>query len=375
VFVDAVLIATIEKSPAFTFGANYYFAIDVSNIVQNQCAPKAQNITSVFDPVLNQPVNISNTDCHASIGLIVTYFYRDPVTNILTNLGITDTIPFNYEAVIATRQTRETMDLDAYVMQGGTGAGLFLTNHTLPYKICASENMFLTSIPYLSNGFEVVTFDSAGATLDTGIAAITPPSDYTPLTIGVGLPNLATQTYVNGSVNTADPAIAGWIITMGNWYNFGGSYLFIAASEPHVFNLVECCGDSVRLHFLNRLGGADAYTFKARRKISEKTKSDIAQKPLSWGYSLPPNLIQDKGRFKIQNETVRTYELESTFYDASDGAWIAELLSSPEVYMETPDGLISVVVEDGSITTDESREFSKVTVVVTEANNISTQQN
>jgi methanogenic corrinoid protein MtbC1 len=124
------------------------------------------------------------------------------------------------------------------------------------------------------------------------------------------------------------------------------------------------------------LGGVDAYTFTNKKTVFEGTKSDQAQKPQSFNYSnTPPTTTYDKGRFKIQQIVNKSYELESTFYDAFWGQWIAELLSSPEVYMETSSGLVAVVIEDSQIKIEETNELVNVTLTIVEANEISVQQN
>jgi hypothetical protein len=124
------------------------------------------------------------------------------------------------------------------------------------------------------------------------------------------------------------------------------------------------------------LGGVDAYTFTNKKTVFESTNSDQAQKPQSFNYAnTPPTTTYDKGRFKIQQVVNKSYEVESTFYDAFWGSWIAELLSSPEVYMETPSGLVAVIIEDSQIKIEETNELVNVTLTIVEANEISTQQN
>ena len=109
--------------------------------------------------------------------------------------------------------------------------------------------------------------------------------------------------------------------------------------------------------------------------MQESTKSETAQKPLGWLTTVPPATSYDKGVFKIHQEVTKEYEVESTFYDQQDGAWIAELLSSPEVYMETSDGLIAVVIQDSKITLSENEELLNVAIQFIEANYISVQSN
>ncbi len=170
-------------------------------------------------------------------------------------------------------------------------------------------------------------------------------------------------------------------IATGNYYSIQAGNLtlpstFVLQGVKYMYKVVECCNErTVRLHWLNRLGGSDAYTFTSKKKVEEKTKSETAQKPLSWSTSVPPSTSFDKGMFKIFQEVTKEYEVESSFYTEQEGAWIAELLSSPEVYMETSDGLIAVVIQDSSITLSENEELLNVVIQFVEANYISVQSN
>ena len=142
-----------------------------------------------------------------------------------------------------------------------------------------------------------------------------------------------------------------------------------------MFKMVDCCANKVRLHWLNRLGGSDAYTFTNKKIVLESNSSEIAQKMQTWIQASPSVYTWDKGRYKIQQTVLKEYEVESTFYDVSWGEWLAELLSSPEVYMETSSGLVSVVITDSQIKIEETNELINVTVKFSESNNISVQQN
>jgi hypothetical protein len=156
----------------------------------------------------------------------------------------------------------------------------------------------------------------------------------------------------------------------------GGVWSFFPFSQIRTYKKIECCNErSTRLHWLNRLGGADAYTFSSKKTIQQKNKSELAQVPQTWSYTTPPTTIYDRGLFKIAQEVTVEYEVESKFYSETEGAWIAELLSSPEVYLETSDGLVAVVITDSNITTTENDELLNVTISFVEANNISVQQN
>lgn len=379
IVVNGSGVTSISKSTTFEISGTYYFEFDVSKILQLSSAPKAQDKSTIFPNTLNIPYNIDNTDSHTEVGLIVSYYYNDPITGLLTQYGTIDTIPFGYPAINGTRQTKDwnNMGLDDYIMQLYNNSP-FLTNAPQFYKLCREENHYISFVQDTSDTVRVITQDSSGAGIDDGLFAISPNIDLVPTTIGVGVPNLNGVTYFSGSVNINNPNIAQYQIIVGNSYAFGGGgYIFVATSEIRVFGLIECCSErTLRLHWMNRLGGIDAYTFRSKKTITEKNKSEIAQKPItSWGYSLPVAQSYDKGKFKINNNTFVEYEAESTFYTEEEGAWIAELLSSPEVYLETDYGLVSVVITDSNIKLVENDELLNITITFIESNNVSTQSN
>jgi hypothetical protein len=377
VYVDSQLEAVIQKAPHLEFGGTYFFKIDVSKVLKNKNAPLSSNLTTIFGSstgALNVPVNNVNKDCHSNYFIIVTYFYRDPTTGLLTDLGVTDNSA-TFEAIIATRQTRDDMDLSQYLMSG-VGTTPFLSNRYLSsgiaemIDIISDENYFKTFLPYTSDAFEVKTYDSSNVLIDTGVAAITAPTDSRPTTIGLGVPNLTAQAYIAGAVNILNPSVAIYTVQVGTWTG-----VFAGRSALLIFTLDTCCNDrAFRLHYMNRLGGAEAYTFNSRKAIEEVNKSDIAQRPQTWGFVAPPNTIYDKGKFKIQNTNFTQYRLEGLFYDENDAQYIKDLLSSPEVYWETSDGLVAVVVLDAAFTISETETFTKLELTVVEANDNSVQQ-
>jgi len=382
VYVDGTLEATIQRAPFLEFAGIYYFSIDVSSVLRNKKAPLSSNLTTIFGNsigAIGVPAGNTNTDCHADVFIIVTYFYRDPTTGLLTDLGVTDN-SITTEAIIATRQTRDNMDLAPYVM-GTPGFNPWLSNRPLDSSgqfeyidICETENYYHTCIPYTSNCFEVNTYDINGTPIDTGLAAIPVPSDTRPVTIGLGVPNLTAQPYFDGAVNILDPNIAYYRVRVG-FATFAGVWFFSGRSVLLQFNLGECCEDrAFRLHFMNRLGGAEAYTFNSRKVVEEVNKSEVAQKPQTWNFATATTNVFDKGKFKIQNTNLTQYRLEGKFYDESEAEYIKDLLSSPEVYWETSDGLVAVVVLDAVFTKSETETFTKLELTVVEANDNSVQQ-
>lgn len=398
VAVDLTTATNIQKVTSYNIGTTYYFIFDVSKVLQTYSAPKSTGKTTIFPDVLNTQYQQANPDIHTTVGLIVSYFYIDPATGLVTNLGIFDTVTVGYPAIAATRQTRDwnNMGLLDYVLDypvvGGVYDRYFLTK--LPYVyptaatktnnpilICkqqgnrGAENLTMTYVPSsTTNALRVIRYDSDQNQIGVaGFIQITPGSTLTPRTIGAGVQQLISTTMTPSNPMTS--------IQVGDYYSIQAGNLvlpstFTLQGVKYMFKVVECCGDrSTRLHWINRLGGAEAYTFKSKKIVSEKTKSETAIKPLGWNITAPYTNIYDRGTFKINQETVTEYEVESTFYDTEQGEWIAELLSSPEVYMETPNGLIAVVITDSNITISENDELLNLTISFVEANEISLQSN
>jgi hypothetical protein len=399
IVVDSVVVTTIRKPPAYTVGGgpiDYYFEFDVSKVLQTVSAPNSKIITSVFPKDLNQSYNVLNNDCHTSVGLIISYYYIDPVTNTLTQLTsmgspVIDTIGSGYFATIGTRQTLDYMGLDNYVIDYPTLPNIYdkywltklpyvapqaVTKTNNPILICKTDNLNMSYIPTAgTNALRVIIYDVNQSIVDSGFVTMTPNSTLTPRSIGVGLPQLTQFTYSNPTVPLS---LAG--MPVGYYYsiqvgNLIGPSTFTLQGVKYMFKMVDCCANKVRLHWLNRLGGSDAYTFTNKKTVLETNSSEIAQKMQTWIQASPSVYTWDKGRYKIQQTVLKEYEVESTFYDVSWGEWLAELLSSPEVYMETSSGLVSVVITDSQIKIEETNELINVTVKFSESNNISVQQN
>jgi len=392
IVVDGLGVTNMQKAPAYSIGTTYYFVFDVAKVLQTYSAPKGQQKTTVFLNTINAAYEVASADIHTRVGLIVSYYYNDSVTGLLTQFATIDTVMTGYPAIAGTRQTRNwnNMGMNSYILDypivGGVYDVYFLTNQRSvypqasvktnnPIPICSGENLTMSYVPSsTTNALRVVVYDANQNVVGAaGFIQITPGSTLTPRTIGAGIQQLQATTIIPSNPMAGIPTGYYYSIQAGN---LTLPSTFVLQGVKYMYKVVDCCNErAVRLHWLNRLGGSDAYTFTSKKKIEEKTKSNTAQKPLGWLTTAPPATSYDKGLFKIQQEVTKEYEVESVFYDEQEGAWIAELLSSPEVYMETSDGLIAVVIEDGKITLTENDELLNVTIKFVEANYISVQSN
>jgi hypothetical protein len=365
-------ITPLSKSPdSNSIGLFYYFTFDFQQVVADALAPNPSNgLTSTFgDGVLDAPYNAFAADCSCTIYAEFEYFYRDATTNQVTNLGITDT-SIDYYVEAATRQHRQEMNFINYLPAFNTDNS-WLSDAPLQQDICEDENLYLS---YIANNaatdIKVVSYDANDAVIDSGLFAISVSSTYQVRTIGAGMANLRAQVYDTGSVDIDNVNLVYYTVALVGL--FETPYL-----ETRRFNKAGCCERGQRIHFLNNYAAADAFTFDSKATKGIEAKAQQAQKPLDWNNSIEtPHNINDKGSFKIQNEAVDSYDLQSRWLSAADADWLKQLLYSPECYLETVEGLLPVIVEDASLATSTS-ELPAVTfdIKVTEANAIITLNN
>jgi hypothetical protein len=360
-----------QESPVGT----YQFRFDVQRFLQDAVAPFASAKTPVFG-AFNAPFNGLVNECRVEYSVDVTYKYRDPATNLLVDLGVTDSSGTFY-AIAATRQHTQAMDFSGYKPTAGTPSSInWLTNIGTSAKVSNSENLWLCHIAdAAADTYRITTYTAAGVLLQQGIfAAFTSATETEIQSVGVGIANLATQVYSSGAVTLPNPAAAYYEIQLYN-----GALPFNNFIKPFRFNIVPDCEGSVRLHWFNLLSGADAYTFKKLQQKRTQASYTTAQKTLGWAQTLTPHNINDKGAYKLQTTAGQTYEADSDYLTPDQAEWLMELALSNEVYRETPQGLVPVVVTLTEIPVEREESGTIGLVIIriafTDANNLIVQHN
>lgn len=344
VTLDGTVIGTLKQAPYIVLGPGplftYGFKWDVQSLFQRIKAPKAQNGKSLCFGTPGVQYNDDARDCYGELEISIEYFYVDAITGLLVNQGVTE-LSIITPAFIATRQHEDSMALTDFIPGIASPVAQFLTNAPLTGQtICLQDSHFINSIRGAANELIIKTFDSSGVLIDTGFLAAPAIGTDTQVAFGVGPNEIRNTTFTSGSVNIDNPAVATYTVEFG--------FLGLPLSDTITFALVPCCADEYeRLHWLNLLGGTDAYTFKSLNERIYQTTSDEAQKPLTWASdTASPHSINDRGSFKIDSRAVINRKLESTPLTPDVATWLTELLSSPEVYLETDAGLVPVIIAD-----------------------------
>ena len=261
----------------------------------------------------------------------------------------------------AARQTYNVAGLPNKVITTGGALEEFLTNSPRTMNIATGESYVLSlySANTSPNAIEIVFRDSSGIQL--GAKQVI---DYT-TTIGgrydvaVGLANLATAGIT--------PPAGTFNYTVSIGVKSGMTYT--AASETITFKIVNQCEGAVRLHFLNRWGGYDSYTFTGFNTSSVKPSSTQYEKYLRNGFT-----PKDRGAQAQYRDVVQSMTLNSDILSQDESNWLAELVGSPVAYMETAGQLIPITIDDERFVYDNQNKLGSLTLAIRLANNIRNQR-
>ena len=123
-------------------------------------------------------------------------------------------------------------------------------------------------------------------------------------------------------------------------------------SESVLFNIDKNCSKytPVRLHWMNRLGGFDAFNFDLKSEESTDVKrKNYDQNPHSftgfgWTYDKA-----DRGRTQYDTQLTKKLTVNTNYLNETESAWMESLFTSPEIYQELNNELIAVNINGNSI--------------------------
>ena len=163
---------------------------------------------------------------------------------------------------------------------------------------------------------------------------------------GYNLDSISNSFIVNGQVQ---PIVSGasvkyWDIQFSNSSN-------TLASETRNYKKDTTCTQQTeyRLHFLNKLGGFDSFTFTGASHFSTDIKRKKYEKPLGKFTSATAYSYQakDAGEINFYTELKDTIKLYSDWVSEDVFAWLEELVTSPVIFHEDSTyGNVSVTVTE-----------------------------
>lgn len=344
IFVDGVNVATTHVKPFDKLGAGpvftFPFKVNVAKICADLKAPKIQTKSKCFGD-MSAAYSAASTDCSGTVNLTIDYYYINANGMRTIQPGASDATKVE-DFFIGVQQHEETQSLAAFIPAFLSRAP-FLTKAPFTQSIALNNSMWISTISSTGGSVQIVTFDSAGLAIDTGVFSAPLALGNQQVSFGIGPNEIRNTTFdLFGSVNIDNPLVASYTVIYG-------SGVFFAFSEIYRFNMCSCAAGFVRLHWINRLGGTDAYTFISLNEVDQTTTSDTGQKALDWNVDLPnPHNINDGGAFKYNTKATLGRNLESSWLTPEEALWLSELFSSEEVYRETTGGLVRLLPPDGT---------------------------
>ena len=219
------------------------------------------------------------------------------------------------------------LDWDNYLITNaitGTTAK-FLTSSPRTITICSDANYYLyTTFKNEPIKLKLQVYDDTGSLLSNNIKTLTTGIDnFT--RIGVGTKNINTwnAAYLVGA--------SSYKITLCN----GSS---VALGETFTFNIdCECSkwNESFRLHWLNPLGGFDAFTFKQRFdrnfQIKKTNYTKILGSMSSGAFSFT---TAQAGKVNFDTRTTETIKINSDWITEEENEWLFTLAKSNQIFWE-----------------------------------------
>ncbi len=247
-------------------------------------------------------------------------------------------------------QHREVQTVDRFLLDGVTKK--FLTNSPARMPKEFSEEFqlsFITDEDEIQVQFE--RFDNNGASIGLSTIPVTTVIDKRCIVA------------VNSAIFTlAHSRIDIWINETG-----GGTRI----SEKKRFDRDDnCYRKPIRFQWLSRPGGHDAHTFTGDYLETLKGRKTTYQRDL--GATVEK---RERGTTVLSSADRPSFRVFSEFLNDEHKAWLTELLSSPDVFLQEGDDLIPIEIINRSTKLDDTKRLTQFRIDWREANEPNTQGN
>ena len=346
VLVDGVRVGALNVQP--DLGTTDEFTVVLNEVLQDNLSFKLYTtVLSTYDATdTNQKdynIKVYEVTENPTTGLLETNYDPDDANN--TNYDYTrttDGIAFNatFNAIGQNNFTVYDYQLDANTKK-------FLNDTPSQKNIELGQSEYLGALWYdgtASQNFkvEILTYDSSDALLNTDYINITDwNAGYTGLNFDFY--------YITIPVGTSNLIAASVSLTNVSYYtirivNDGGD-----VSELKRFNIVDSCDQDIRIHWENKYGKRDSYTFKGNKQESLTHSSSTFTKAKNETYS-----VDDRGISVLQNISNSTFTAYSRSLGRDEYHWLSDMLINKRAWVEIDGDYLPIVIDDGTFfKTDE----------------------
>jgi hypothetical protein len=367
-----------ETSPLSPLDTRWYFEIDIQTDCQETLAPYVSLPSGFVNPATRFA---SNMDMFGVYYITVTFEIVDLTTGLLEDSGIDQETSEEFTVFSASKGNLEGMFLSEYYGVWANQDINFLTKSKRSLTICREESALLTLIsppdmpafPLGLNSIRVIIYDSGNNILSVSISAFSfVVKNSEQLTINTGIEALQNGFWLPLIPDFSDPELSYYTIEAGE----GNFILQTFQSQTEVFTYFpkkSCCSNkSLRLHWMNRLGGIDSFTFDDAKDLRETTTSERGKKALGWVIGgTSPHKTSSEGLFKYNSQSIQQYLVTTRFLTNNEALWLSELLSSSKVYIDVDNTftLVACTVQDTTQSITRNDGKIKYSLVLTLSNN------
>ena len=238
-------------------------------------------------------------------------------------------------------------DYTDYDMTTPASGKKFLSDAPSTRYVDTGQSAFLH---YLSSGntirrFYVRSYGSNGVEIDSGYMAAGPAvadDKYARIACGpYDIINSDPSSWTDFAPTTGLVGAAYYDVWMGN-----------PTQEVIRFHIDQKCTryTPIRLHWLNRLGGFDAFNFSLKSTESTKvTRDSYVSQPhtfsgSSWDYNK-----MSRGRTEYNIEMQEMLTINTDYLTGDESTWMEDLFTSPVIFQELNNELIAVNIDGRSI--------------------------
>lgn len=239
----------------------------------------------------------------------------------------------------------------------------FLTTSPRTLDINTGQSVFLYFIVNTANAvtnYELKTYDgynAGGSVINTASVSNLVPDTGTEfsstyLSIAVGTEDIVNMNSLVMSGSTPATVLNGAKSYTVQLRNSSGDY----TSELFTFNIDQVCTKytPVRLHWLNSLGGFDSFNFNLKSIEEDDIKKESYVKQPNVFNGLTYTYQKDaRGMVDYDIRKTKKLTINTDYLTDEQSAWMLDLISSPVVYLEQNNELISVTCKE--------RRFKKMT--------------
>lgn len=351
VIVNTVRIGAFSVQPdKGTSGASSTFTFVLDETLQTQLdftlyTTSLSTYDLDTDGTKEFDVKIYEVTLNPTTGLLETDYDPDDDNNVDFDADFTHNRVI-YNATIDTI-TKSSFDVTDYQLTANTKK--FLNDTPSAKNIELSQSEYLGALYY--NGtpsqafkIEYLTYDASDALLNTDYINITDwDGAYTGFVV---------KPYITIPVGTANLIAAGISLTNVAYYTVRIINSTGDVSELKRFDIVDSCTHDVRIHWQNKYGKRDSYTFKGNKQESLDHEASTFMKAKGLTYS-----SDARGISVMQNTLNSTFTAYSKSIGRTEYHWLSDMLINKRAWVEIDGSYFPIIIEDGTFFKTDERNM------------------